>query len=69
MIEIKPCPCGETPEELYISDAGQGGKWGYVYGDCCSIWEVEFRTHYNDLDSDKCMQLALEAWNGSPRKD
>lgn len=65
--ELKPCPCGEIPNELYVTDAGQGGKWAYVYGDCCSTWEIEFRTEYNALDSKECMKLATGAWNEAPR--
>lgn len=65
--ELELCPCGKTPEGLYIADAGQGGKWAYVYGDCCNVWEIEFRTEYNALESDKCMALAIEAWNEAPR--
>ena len=67
MEELKPCPCGETPKELSISDAGQGGKWANVSGDCCGEWTIEFRTTYKALDSAECMRLAIEAWNESPR--
>lgn len=67
--KLKPCPCGETPTKLFITDAGQGGKWAYVYGDCCGAWEIEFRTEYNALDSDECYRLAIEDWNDAPRRD
>jgi len=67
MSDLLSCPCGKTPKELFIADAGQGGKWAYVYGDCCSVWEIEFRTEYYGLDSNECMKLAIEAWNDAPR--
>lgn len=67
MNKLKRCPCGEIPSALYISDAGQGGKWAYVYGDCCNVWEVEFRSHYHDTEGEKCMLLAVEAWNEAIR--
>lgn len=61
------CPCGNTPKELYVTDAGQGGKWAWVYGGCCGEWHIEFRAEYNDPESEKCKELALEAWNAAPR--
>ena len=64
---IKPCPCGKTPEKLYIHDTGQGGKWANANGDCCGEWEIEFRTDYLDYGSDECMALAIAAWNAAPR--
>ncbi len=67
MDKLKPCPCGKIPSALSIVDAGQGGKWANVMGDCCSEWMIEFRTSYYALDSNDCMKLATEAWNDSPR--
>jgi len=67
MDNIKKCPCGKAPDRLYIASAGQGGKWAYTYGDCCNVWEIEFRAEYKDLDSKECMGLAIEAWNEAPR--
>ena len=67
MSELKKCPCGKTPIELWITDAGQGGKWANVEGGCCGEWMIEFRTQYNDLKSGECMKLAIEAWNDAPR--
>lgn len=66
-MELKPCPCGETPTSLTICDAGQGGKWAFVYGDCCCEWHVEFRTQYLSLGSDECMELGIKEWNNAPR--
>jgi hypothetical protein len=65
--ELKPCPCGKIPKELGITDAGQGGKWAQVMGDCCGEWTIEFRTMYEALDSSECMKLATDAWNEAPR--
>lgn len=65
--DLLSCPCGETPKKLIICDAGQGGKWANVTGDCCAEWTIEFRTQYEKLDSNECMELAIEAWNEAPR--
>ena len=65
--QLKPCPCGNTPPELYITDAGQGGKWALVAGACCGEWHIEFRTSYDPIDSPKCMESAIDAWNRAPR--
>jgi len=64
---MKKCGCGKTPTELYITDAGQGGKWAMVSGVCCGEWMVEFKTQYNGLRSDECMALAIESWDDAPR--
>lgn len=65
--ELLPCPCGKIPTRLYVSDAGQGGKWANVSGDCCGEWTIEFRTGYNALDSAECMEFAIMDWNSAPR--
>ena len=67
MSELKQCPCGTTPSQLFISDIGQGGKWASASGDCCGEWNIEFRTQYHNLNSDECMKLAIEAWNEATR--
>jgi len=67
--ELKPCPCGKTPKNLIITDAGQGGKWANVYGECCAEWMLEFRTDYHRLDSDECMELAIKWWNDATRNN
>ena len=64
---LKPCPCGQVPEALTITDNGQGYKWASATGTCCDEWSVEFRTQYNDYTSDACRELAIEAWNEAPR--
>lgn len=66
---LKSCPCGSPIDALIISDAGQGGKWAWVSGNCCGKWSIEFRTEYNSLESYECMELAIKAWNAAPRAD
>lgn len=61
------CPCGKTPSALIISDAGQGGKWANVNGNCCGEWSIEFRAHYDAIHSAECMVTAAKAWNEAPR--
>lgn len=65
MQNLKPCPCGQIPKSVSIAD--NGSKWAYVSGDCCGEWSVEFRTQYHRIDTDKCMALAVEAWNAAGR--
>ena len=67
MNELAICPCGKVPNDLFIVDTGQGGKWALVCGSCCGEWYIEFRTGYNDLGSAECKRLAQEAWNAAPR--
>jgi len=64
---LEPCPCGKTPAYLCLTP-GESCKWAWVSGDCCTEWNVEFKTHYKDIDSNECKKLALEAWNRSPRE-
>lgn len=64
---LAACPCGEFPEELGIAPSGEGSKYAYVYGACCSEWHVIFRTNYAALDSTECRELAREAWNAVSR--
>lgn len=63
-----PCPCGVMPIKLYI-EVPHAIKWAYVHGGCCGFWEIEFRTHYSKIDSEKCMLLAIDAWNSAPRNE
>jgi hypothetical protein len=67
MALLAACPCGKIPTVLYIHDAGQGGKWAEVSGDCCDEWRIEFRTTYEPLTSGRCKDLARDAWNSAPR--
>ena len=64
MSELKPCPCGKVPAELYVTD-GATDKWAFVSGDCCDIWSIEFRTQYTY--GRRLQALAEEAWNAAPR--
>ncbi len=65
--DLAPCPCGQVPEKLIVEYSGQGSKWAMVNGYCCGEWNIEFRTYYEPLDSEKIMRLAREAWNAAPR--
>lgn len=66
MSQLKPCPCGEIPKTLCTAIEGIGSKWGYVCGNCCAEWNVEFRTQY-ETDHDKLIKLATQAWNEANR--
>ena len=63
-MNLQPCPCGETPKELFLTYNGQGTKWAEASH--CD-WSVEFRTNYDPLDSESCIKSAGEAWNAAPR--
>jgi hypothetical protein len=66
-IELRPCPCGKTPEGLFITDhEGGSGKWKYVRGNCCGAWEIEYRSGY--LKGVEDLRLAAFAWNQAPRE-
>jgi len=69
MSELKRCPCGEIPDQLSVAFNGQGAKWATASGDCCGFWEVEFRTEYESIESDKCNQFAQQAWNDAKRHE
>ena len=66
--KLKRCPCGEVPAFLGIHE-GATMKYAYCSGDCCGEWNIEFRTGYNDVQSEKCMELAIDAWNDAGRYD
>jgi len=63
---IRRCPCGKIPEKIHVA-TGQGHKWAYAVGSCCGEWHIEFRTHYKEIDSAECQELAIKAWNSAPR--
>ena len=63
---LAPCPCGQVPASLSISDYG-GYKYALASPSCCGEWLIEFRTNYKPLDSEACMTLAHAAWNAAPR--
>lgn len=64
---LAACPCGQTPTDVHIMDAAQGGKWAFVLPNCCDEWTIEFRTNYAALHTTECKRLAVEAWNSAPR--
>ena len=69
MSDLKSCPCGQPLDGLIITENGQGTKYANVAGNCCGEWMIEFRTNYESLESKKCMQLAISAWNSAPREN
>ena len=64
MSELKACPCGKVPDELCVIE-GETCRWRKVSGDCCGVWEIEFRVYSNDTK--EINQDALAAWNAAPR--
>ena len=64
--KLKPCPCGRTPDNLYITD-GDTCKWAWVSGDCCGEWSIEFRTKYHQLHTKECIELSIKGWNTAGR--
>ena len=69
MSDLKPCPCGQTPQELHVTGEHSGSKWAYCYGSCCGQWEIEFYNGYNEYGNEESMSHAVEAWNENPRSD
>lgn len=66
---LKPCPCGKTPERLCFAE-GQSSKYGYVSGNCCGDWSIEFRTGYNQIEArngPELERLMAAAWNSAVR--
>ena len=64
--KLLPCPCGETPTELHL-DKGATYKWGWVSGNCCNEWHIEFRTVNYQPDSPETMEQAIKYWNDALR--
>lgn len=64
-LELKPCPCGATPEGLYI-EMPERGKYGLASPQCCSVWTVEFRNGFEG-NQEITLQKAAKAWNDAPR--
>jgi len=65
MVELKPCPCGKTPDRInYFGDTRQ--KWTEASADCCGEWLFEFKTNY-ETRKNKIDQMAIAAWNDLPR--
>ena len=67
-MELKPCPCGKTPEKLSICE-GSTYRWRIVMGDCCGEWTIEagVRDLYGDDDEQKLYDRCAQAWNAAPR--
>ena len=66
-MKLKPCPCGEIPENLSIDDSDC--KWFTCCGDCCGEWFIEFRSGYLSMerDKEKIMEMATDEWNETKR--
>jgi hypothetical protein len=63
-MNLKPCPCGETPESLHIDQLGT--KWAYASGNCCNEWNIEFRLQY-ETDAEEAQKIAADYWNQTVR--
>jgi hypothetical protein len=58
---LKPCPCGEIPENLsYIAQRIHST----VSGECDCGWEVSYESKE---DSEDYYEEAVEAWNNAAR--
>ena len=66
-MKILDCPCGRPIDNLLISEGGDSGKYGFVSGDCCGEWNIEFRLNYEHILSKQAKESALKAWNNAPR--
>jgi hypothetical protein len=65
-MKFNRCPCGIIPKNLVIN-CSERAKWGYVLGDCCGEWSIEFRNQYAKLGSVESEKAARHAWNNAPR--
>jgi hypothetical protein len=68
MAELKRCPCGETPDQL-VFEPGKSSLHGYVYGDCCGVWGIEFRINGRTYMETRTEDVLRNVWNGAPRKN
>lgn len=64
-IELAPCPCGQTPDELMLELPAQPVKYGRAIGTCCGVWGIEFFNAYQA--GEDTVRLAKEAWNRAVR--
>jgi len=65
-MNLLPCPCGKTPEKLYIYE-GSTYRWRIISGDCCGEWMIESsRIDYKATDSEIEKQCA-DDWNNANR--
>lgn len=66
--KLKPCPCGAVPDKLRIAyPSNNNQSRATASGNCCKAWRILYHTQDNYLSTDKCMALAIEAWNLAPR--
>jgi hypothetical protein len=68
-MKLAKCPCGKTPESLYIEGDGRASRWAMADGNCCGIWHIVFGRNNSEIDSDECIALAEKAWKEAPRGD
>jgi len=59
------CPCGEVPTDLIIA-APRGSKYGTVAGNCCAVWQMEFKVGYPKNEAE-ALKRGVDAWNAQPR--
>ena len=64
--ELKPCPCGETPDHLCVCE-GSTLSYAYASGSCCNEWIIEFRTDKYSPYSEESMGNAVKIWNSTKR--
>lgn len=65
MTDLKPCPCGETPEKLSFRLEGNCVS---AWGTCCSGWIVTGSApRITELSERTLMDAAIKAWNSAPR--
>ena len=64
-MNLKPCPCGKTPDSIGVMENGYGSKYALAVPDCCGDWTLDFNTGYKSGDELKAR--AEKAWNNAPR--
>jgi len=64
--ELKKCPCGKVPDELFIAE-GSTFRWRYVSGNCCGEWAIEARVESGLNDSEGIKHECMVAWNDACR--
>ena len=67
-MELKRCACGATPTRLAI-EGTENYRYARATCDECGEWSIEFCTEWQELTSERCSELAREAWNDAPRAD
>ena len=64
--DLKPCPCGKTPERLIVHAEHSCPKWAWVTGSCCDGWGLEFRNDYAWQDSpERCRKRRGVEYDGA----